>query len=321
MKKLRFGVVGVGYIGALHAQKYAAMEDIDLAGLADIDFKRAKEMAGKYNTKAYSSHTELLRNVDGVSLAVPTISHFEIARDILNHGTHLLIEKPITLSIRDADNLIKLANDNNIILQTGHIERFNPAIVKMKQFLSNPIYIESQRLSSFTKRGTDVDVVLDLMIHDLDIILHIVNSDIKEIDAFGAPVMSNRIDIANVKITFSNGTIANLTANRYSHESIRAIRVLQLDNYISVDYSKRKLSITKIKKNGKNFDQFSSDSYKENSFPDSDPLSDQIKSFIDSIKNGTEPKVSGVDGRNALSAALSIVDQIEKKYSQLHPQE
>jgi predicted dehydrogenase len=131
--------------------------------------------------------------------------------------------------------------------------------------------------------------------------------------------MSDRIDIANVKITFSNGTIANLTANRYSHESIRTIRVLQPDNYISVDYSKRKFSITKIKKNGKDFDQFSSDSCKENSFPDSDPLSDQIKSFIDSIKNGTEPKVSGVDGRNALSAALSIVDQIEKKYSQLHP--
>jgi predicted dehydrogenase len=156
VKKLRFGVIGVGYIGELHAQKYAAMEDIDLAGLADIDFERAREMACKYNTKAYSSHIELLKDVDGISLAVPTKSHFMIARDILNHGTHLLIEKPITLSLRDADNLIKLANDNNVILQTGHIERFNPAIVKMKPFLSNPIYIESQRLSSFTKRGTDV---------------------------------------------------------------------------------------------------------------------------------------------------------------------
>jgi len=319
VKKLQFGVVGVGYIGELHAQKYASMEDIDLAGLADIDFKRAKEMACKYDTKAYSSHTELLQNVDGLSLAVPTVSHFRIARDILNHGTHLLIEKPITFLLRDADNLIKLANDNNIILQTGHIERFNPAIVKMEPFLSTPIYIETQRLSSFTKRGTDVDVVLDLMIHDLDIILHIVNSDIKEIDAFGAPVMTDKIDIANAKIIFTNGTIANLTANRHSHESIRAIRVLQLDNYISVDYGKRKLSITEIKKDGKNFDQFSPDSYKENSFPDSDPLSDQIRSFIDSIKNGTEPKVSGVDGRNALSAALSIVDQIEKKYSELYP--
>ena len=319
MRKLQFGVVGVGYIGELHAQKYASMEDIDLAGLADIDFNRAKEMACKYDTKAYRSHTELLQNVDGLSLAVPTVSHFRIARDILNHGTHLLIEKPITLSLRDADNLIKLANDNNIILQTGHIERFNPAIVKMEPILSTPIYIESQRLSSLTKRGTDVDVVLDLMIHDLDIILHIVNSDIKEIDAFGAPVMTHKIDIANAKIIFTNGTIANLTANRHSHESIRAIRVLQLDNYISVDYGKRKLSITEIKKDGKNFDQFSPDSCKEKSFPDSDPLSDQIRSFIDSIKNGTEPKVSGVDGRNALSAALSIVDQIEKKYSELYP--
>jgi len=319
VNKLRFGVVGVGYIGQLHAEKYAAMKDITLAGLADIDFKKAKEMAHKYNTKAYSSHLELLKNVDGISLAVPTAIHFEIARDILNHGKHLLIEKPITLLLSDADTLIELATDNKIVLQVGHIERFNPAIVKMRPFVFDPIYIESQRLSSFTKRGTDVDVVLDLMIHDLDIILNLVNSDIKEIDAFGAPVMTDAIDLANVKISFSNGTIAHLSVNRHSHESVRRIRILQQDSYISVDYSKRKCGITKLKRRGEGFDHFSPDSYEETTFQDSDPLFEQIGSFIYCIKTHTKPKVSGIDGRNALSLALTIVDQIKRKTSSAIP--
>jgi len=315
VNKLRFGVVGVGYIGQLHAEKYAAMKDVTLAGLADIDFKKAKEVAHKYNTKAYSSHFELLKNVDGISLAVPTAFHFQIARDILNHGKHLLIEKPITLLLSDADILIELANDKKIVFQVGHIERFNPAIVKMRPFVFDPVYIESQRLSSFTKRGTDVNVVLDLMIHDLDILLSMVNSDIKEIDAFGAPVMSDGIDLAHVKVSFSNGTIAHLSVNRHSHESVRAIRILQPDSYISVDYSKRKFGITKLKRSGENFDHFSPDSYEETTFQDSDPLLEQIGSFIGCIKNGTKPKVSGIDGRNALSLALTIVDQIKRKTS------
>jgi len=315
VNKLRFGVVGVGYIGQLHAEKYAAMKDVTLAGLADIDFKKAKEVAHKYNTKAYSSYFELLKNVDGISLAVPTAFHFQIARDILNHGKHLLIEKPITLLLSDADILIELANDKKIVFQVGHIERFNPAIVKMRPFVFDPVYIESQRLSSFTKRGTDVNVVLDLMIHDLDILLSMVNSDIKEIDAFGAPVMSDGIDLAHVKVSFSNGTIAHLSVNRHSHESVRAIRILQPDSYISVDYSKRKFGITKLKRSGENFDHFSPDSYEETTFQDSDPLLEQIGSFIGCIKNGTKPKVSGIDGRNALSLALTIVDQIKRKTS------
>ena len=303
-QRLRLGVVGVGYLGELHAQKYASMEDIRLVGLADIDFERAQQVARRHNTKAYKSHTELLPNVDGLSLAVPTVSHFAIGHDILTHGVHLLVEKPITLKLEDADRLIETAKRNNTILQIGHIERFNPAVVKMESLLSRPVFIESHRLNFFTERSTDVDVVLDLMIHDLDIILHLVDSEIKEIDAFGMPVMSDKIDIANVRIIFSNGTVANLTASRVSNESLRMIRIFQPDTCISVDYGKRRISVTQLKGDGKD---------REDSFPDSDPLADQIRSFVQAIRKGTEPKVSGVDGKNALAVALSIIDQIKEK--------
>jgi predicted dehydrogenase len=312
MKRLRLGVVGVGYVGELHAQKCASMEDIDLVGLADIDFERAKHVAGKYNTKGYSNYTELLPHVDGLSLAVPTVSHFEIGHDILSHGTHLLVEKPITLTLTDADRLIETARTNGAILQIGHIERFNPAVVKLESLLSRPIFIESHRHNFFTRRGTDVDVILDLMIHDLDIILHLVSSDIKEIDAVGMPVMSDKIDIANVRIIFADGTVANLTASRVSHESSRMIRILQPDNYLSVDYGKRKICVTQVREDRKHSSDLSAIVHQEE-FPDSDPLADQIRSFVEAIRGGTEPKVSGDDGKRALAAALSVIEQINRK--------
>jgi len=314
-QRLKLGVVGVGYLGEFHAQKYAAMEEIDLVGLVDTDFKRAQEMARKYNTKAYNSYTEILSFVDGLSLAVPTVSHFEIGHDILDHGIHLLIEKPITLTLSDADKLIEVAKKNNTILQVGHIERFNPAVVKMESLLSKPFFIDSHRLAFFTNRGTDVDVILDLMIHDLDIILHIVNSEITEIHAVGMPVVSDKIDIANVRIIFSNGTVANLTVSRVSSESLRTMRIFQPNNCISIDYGKRKISVTQFKVNEKSFTDLPSLDHKEDAFPDSDPLADQIRSFIESIKTRTEPQVTGVDGKKALAVALSIIDQIKRNKS------
>lgn len=313
MEKLRLGVVGIGYIGELHARKYSCMKDVDLVGVADIDFKRAREMARKYNTNAYKSYSELVPHVDGLSLTVPTISHFELGNDILSHGIHLLIEKPITLKPEDADKLIETAKKHNTILQIGHIERFNPAIIKMESLLSRPIFIESHRLNFFTERGTDVDVVLDLMIHDLDIILHIVHSEIKEIDAIGMPVISDKLDIANARIIFFNGTVANLTASRVSNESLRVIRILQPDNYISVDYGKRKINLTQFSRDNKNSADLPSMVHREDEFSDSDPLNDQIRSFINAIKEGTKPKVSGVDGKKALAVALAIIDQIKIK--------
>jgi predicted dehydrogenase len=315
-QRLKLGVVGVGYLGEFHVQKYAAMEDIDLVGIADIDLERAQVMARKYNTKAYDSHTKLLTHVDGLSLAVPTMAHFEIGHDILDHGIHLLIEKPITFELSDADRLIEVAKKRNAILQIGHVERFNPAVIKMESMLSLPLFIDCHRYALFTNRGIDVDVILDLMIHDLDIILHIVNSEIQEIHAFGIPVVSGKIDIANVRILFSNGTVANLNASRISNESLRIIRIIQPDNCISIDYGRRKINISRFTGNEKYAADFSPIIYQEDEFPDSDPLADQIRSFVEAIKTKTEPKVTGLDGKKALEVALSIIDQIRKNKSQ-----
>jgi predicted dehydrogenase len=315
-QRLRLGVVGVGYLGEFHVQKYASMQDIDLVGIADTNFERAKEIARKYNTRAYHSHTKLLTQVDGLSLAVPTVAHFEIGHDILNHGIHLLVEKPITFKLRDADRLIEAAKKSHSILQIGHIERFNPAVVKMESLLSLPLFIDCHRYAFFNKRGTDVDVILDLMIHDLDIILHIVNSDIQEIQAFGIPVVSGKIDIANVRLLFSNGTVANLNASRISHVSSRKIRIVQPDSCISIDYGKRKINVSRYTGNESHTADFSPIVYQEDTFPDSDPLADQIRSFVESIKTKTEPRVTGVDGKKALAVALSIIDQIKRNKSQ-----
>jgi predicted dehydrogenase len=318
MKRLRLGVVGVGYLGNLHAQKYAAIEGIDLVGLTDIDYPKAQAVASKYNTKAYKSHEELLPHVDGVSLAVPTVSHFEIGRDILEHGIHLLVEKPITFTVEDAEGLITLAKKRNAILQTGHIERFNPVVMKMEKLISQPLFIESHRLNPYTKRGTDVDVVLDLMIHDLDIILHFVDSEIQHIDAIGMPAVSGKTDFAHAAIRFANDTTANLTVSRVSNESVRTIRVFQPDSYISADYKNRRIGMTRFEAQGANGADLPQLTYREDEFKDSDPLADQIRSFVDSIENCTEPKVTGVDGKKALSVALSIIEQIQGKGETLH---
>ena len=314
MKKLRLGVIGVGYLGELHAQKYAAMKDVALVGVADQDFARAQEVARRYNTTAYSSHTELLPFLDGASLAVPTLSHYEIGYEMLAHGVHLLIEKPICLNLGDAERLIHRAKEHGAVLQIGHIERFNPAVMKMESLISKPIFIESHRLNFFTNRGTDVDVVLDLMIHDLDIILHVVNSDIEDINAVGMPVVSDKIDIANVRIMFANGTVANVTASRVSSESLRMLRIIQPDTHISVDYGSRRITVAQLKGDKKHIGR-SPVVHREDIFPDSDPLADQLSSFVRAIKKGTEPKVSGVDGKRALAVSLAIIEQITQKSS------
>jgi predicted dehydrogenase len=312
MKKVRVGVIGVGYVGELHARKYAAMEHVELVGVADTNFARAQEVARRYNTTPYSSHTELLPFLDGASLAVPTVSHFQVGYEMLGHGVNLLIEKPITLNLGDAERLIERAKEHGAVLQIGHIERFNPAVMRMESLISKPIFMESHRLNYFTNRSTDVDVVLDLMIHDLDIILHIVHSDIEDIDAIGMPVINDKIDIANVRIIFANGTVANVTASRVSSESLRMLRIFQPDTHISVDYGKRKITVTQL--NGdKTVAGSSPIVHREEEFPDSDPLADQLSSFVESIQKGAEPKVSGSEGMRALAVSLSIIEQINRK--------
>jgi predicted dehydrogenase len=250
--------------------------------------------------------------VDGVSLVVPTEMHFDVAKDILSKGVHLLIEKPITYKAEPADTLIRMAQEKDLVLQVGLIERFNPAVVKMESILNQPVFIESHRMNQFTTRGIDVDVVLDLMIHDLDIILHVVPSEIKEVHAVGMSVITGKTDIANVRIIFENGMVANLTASRVSNKTLRKIRVFQPDAYISVNCAKREISVIRLDselRGSDDYPQITSDKIK---YPDSDPLADEISSFVNVVMNGSSPVVTGQDGRRALEVALGIIDQIKR---------
>lgn len=310
-EKVRVGVIGVGHLGEYHVQKYRAIPEVDLIGIVDTHRERAEEIASRYNTKIFRDQFELLDKVDGVSLAVPTEVHFEVAQDVLSHHVHLLIEKPITYQIQPADHLIEMAKQRDLILQVGLVERFNPAVVKMESLLNNPVFIESHRMNVFTPRGTDVDVVLDLMIHDLDIILHAVNSEVKEVHATGMCVITGKTDIANVRMIFEDGTVANLTASRVSNKTLRKIRVFQPDAYMSVNCFKREISVIRLDGRMKDTNGYPLFTSKKMQFPHSDPLADQIASFVQSIIHGTEPVVTGGDGRLALKYALGIIEQIE----------
>ncbi len=309
--KIRIGVIGVGHLGQYHVQKYRAIDGVDLVGIVDSDKDRALEIAKRYDTRIFKSVGEILDSVDAVSIAVPTESHFEVAAEVLSHGVHLLIEKPITYEGSQADELIALAAKNGLALQVGHVERFNPAVVKMESLLTRPIFFESHRLNLFTVRGTDVDVVLDLMIHDLDIILHLVRSEIRELHAVGMSVVTGKTDIANVRIIFQNGTVANLTASRVSNKTLRKIRLFQPDAYISVDCFKKDISVTRLD-DSSDSDTFPQIVSSKMTYPDADPLFDEISAFVKAIREKTTPVVTGEDGQRALKVAMAIMGQIEK---------
>ena len=311
-EKLRIGVIGVGHLGEFHVQKYVAMPEVELVGVADTNLDRANEIAQRYDIQPHREHHHILHRVDAVSLAVPTERHFEIAKDILSEGVHLLIEKPITYTLEPADTLIGMAREKDLVLQVGLVERFNPAVVKMESMLKEPVFIESHRMNTFTSRGTDVDVVLDLMIHDLDIILHIVPSEVKEVHAVGMSVITGKTDIANVRMIFENGTVGNLTASRVSDKTLRKLRVFQPDAYIAVDCFNREISITRLDSKVKDSNNFPQVTTNKKKFPGRDALADEISSFVHSVMNGAEPVVSGPDGRRALKYALGIIDQIER---------
>jgi predicted dehydrogenase len=311
-RKLKVGVIGVGHLGEYHVQKYMALPSVEMMGVVDTDLVRAEEIAARYDTKFFGAHQDLLPQVDAVSLAVPTEKHFEVAKDILKSGVHLLIEKPITYEIGPADVLLDLAREKDLKLQVGLVERFNPAIVGMEALLTDPVFIESHRMNQFTTRGTDVDVVLDLMIHDLDIILHAIQSEVKEVHAVGMSVLTGKTDIANVRMIFENGTVGNLTASRVSDYTLRKIRVFQPDAYIAADCFKRELSVTRLDGTTDPASGFPPVMTEKKQYPKSDPLADEIASFVEAVINGSSPVVSGSDGRRALNYALEIIDQIEK---------
>jgi predicted dehydrogenase len=305
MSKLKTAVIGVGYLGKFHAEKYAALEQSDLIAVVDADAGTAKAIADKFGCQALTDYHELLGKVDAVSIAAPTTLHHQIARDFLENDTHVLIEKPITVTVDQADDLIELAITNDLMIQVGHLERFNAALMDLSGVLRKPTFIESHRLAPFNPRATDVNVVLDLMIHDIDIILDIVKSDIKEIRASGTPVLTNSTDIANVRLEFENGCVANVTASRVSAKTERKMRIFQDDAYIAVDFHNRTLDI--YRKGKKEMHPGIPEIVSEKStYENSDALKLEIIAFLDSINHGTPILVSGEDGRRALDAAIRI---------------
>ncbi|EFK11642.1 oxidoreductase, NAD-binding domain protein [delta proteobacterium NaphS2] len=317
--KLKVAVIGVGHLGEYHVQKYKASPDVELVGVVDVDEKRALEIGERYNTIAHKDHSRILSQVDAVSLAVTTEMHFEVAKDVLASDVHMLIEKPITYDLKEADKLIQMARERNLVLQVGLVERFNPAIKKLEPLLKDPVFIEAHRMNLFTTRGLDVDVVLDLMIHDLDIILHLLRSKVKEVHAVGMPVITEKTDIANVRLIFEDGTVANLTASRVSGKMLRKIRVFQPDAYFSADCGKRQLTAIKLDATAKDANDFPEVATSKEKYEGADPLADEISSFVSAVRNGSEPIVTGEDGRNALSVALSIIHQIERGCQNFEP--
>jgi len=301
---IRTAVIGVGYLGKFHANKYAQLPHATLVAVVDPNPLVCQAIAEQYQAVALSDYTQLLGQVDAVSIATPTPTHFTIAQFFLRHGVHVLIEKPITTTVAEATQLIQLAQQHQCILQVGHLERFNPALTGLQQWLHHPRMIESHRVAPFKLRGTDVNVVLDMMIHDIDIILSCIPSPIRHIHASGARILSNDLDVVAARIEFINGCVANLTANRVSKKTERIMHVYQEENYLTLDFQQATLSV--YKKNHLDVASQAAHSHEVFQFENKDALLAEINAFLLAIKQGTIPIVSGEEGQRALEVAMHI---------------
>ncbi|HQP30156.1 MAG TPA: Gfo/Idh/MocA family oxidoreductase [Deltaproteobacteria bacterium] len=299
MERLKVAVIGVGYLGRFHAQKYAAMEDVELVGVVDVDPERAALVAQEVGTRAYGALSEIPVPVQAVSVAVPTSLHAEVAVPLLEKGIAVLLEKPIAADMPAAEAILAAANAGAARLQIGHLERFNPAILKLRERITKPMFIEVHRISPFKERGTDVDVILDLMIHDIDIILSLVNSEIVSIESVGVPVMTTQIDIANARLRFASGCIANITASRISADVMRKIRIFQPDAYISIDYAQHAVDVFTLSADRQIL-------HARDEISEADALQAEIRSFVDALKHGSAILVDGEAGRKAFEVAEMI---------------
>ena len=310
MRKIKVAVIGVGYLGKFHAEKYADLPNVELVGVVDVDKGRADEVAAHLKTNAFYSHKDILSRgkIDAVSIVVPTLLHHRIAKDFLAEGIDVLLEKPMASTIEEANELIKEAKKTKGILQIGHLERFNAAVVAMDGIINNPLFIETHRLSAFPDRSTDVDVIHDVMIHDIDIIMNFVKSDIASVDAVGVPVITDKVDIANARLRFKNGCVANVTASRVSKERMRKIRLFQHDAYISIDYAHQKVAVFR-KTHGKS-GAIPHIIEEDITIEKSDTLLEEIKSFLHCVVSRKPPLVSGIDGRRALEVTQMIQESI-----------
>jgi predicted dehydrogenase len=306
---VRVGVVGVGALGQHHARVYATLAGARLAGVYDIDPARAADVAGRHGGRVFEHLRDLLDEVDAVSVAVPTVDHHRVARVLLDAGKDVLVEKPMTTTVGEAEDLIRVAAERKAVLQVGHIERFNPAVDVLKATVARPRFIEVHRLGSFSPRSLDIDVVLDLMIHDLDIILTLDGSEAVQVDAVGVPVLTPRVDIANVRLRFASGLIANLTASRVSAEKVRKFRVFSPRTYISVDFARREAQVYRLT-DGETGPEIK---VEQTAAPDEEPLQRQLAAFVECARSRATPVVSGADGLRALRLAHVILDRIAEQ--------
>ncbi|HEX3871470.1 MAG TPA: Gfo/Idh/MocA family oxidoreductase [Pirellulales bacterium] len=328
---LRVGVVGCGAFGRNHARVYRdlhadASQNVEFVGIVDADCARGESIAKEFGTRAFQSPNELIAaGVQAVSIAVPTIHHLSIARQMMENGVDVLIEKPLAATVAEADELIEVARKHGRIAQAGHLERFNPAVRATVPLLKHPMFFEVHRLSVFTPRSLDVDVILDLMIHDLDVVLSFVNSPVKEVRAVGLPILSKKVDIANVRLEFESGCVANFTASRVSTERIRKLRFFQPHQYISLDYSRQDvlvLTVDDSDANSAELDPFNPAGVAASAFPgispykpkveQQEPLRAELTSFLRAVRQRSTPEVTLEDGRRALAAATQIVEAINQ---------
>ena len=311
MRRIKVGVIGVGHLGKFHAEKYASLPSVELVGVVDADKKRAQEVASNLKTNVFYSYRDILlrEKVDAVSIVVPTSLHYKIAKDFLSKGIDCLLEKPITNTLPEADELIKEAKKKKAVFQVGHLERFNAAVMAAEGIVNNPLFIECHRLSPFPNRGADVDVILDVMIHDIDIILNFVKSEIESVDAIGIPVISGKVDIANARIKFKNGCVANVTASRVSKERARKITLFQRDAYVSIDYANQNMAVFKKQGSGKSR-ELPSIVEQDIKIEKNDTLLEEIKAFVNSVATRKPPLVSGEEGRRALEVAQKIQEKM-----------
>ena len=313
MDRIKVAVVGVGYLGRQHVRVYSELENVELVGVVDKNPTIAQAVAEQYKTRAFRDYRELHGRVSAVSLAVPTSEHSRIGCELLFNGADVLVEKPIAASVTQAEELIQAAARRQRILQVGHLERFNPAVAEARKMLTNPLFFEVHRLGVFTSRSLDIDVVLDLMIHDLDIVLSFVQSKVKAVRAVGLPILSTKVDIANARIEFENGCVANLTASRVSTEKVRKLRFFQPSEYISVDYSRQDVVVVSVgSANGGSTPIILP---RKIELPKVEPLKAEIRSFLQTTRTRNRPVVTGEESKKALELAQQVVEGIREHAS------
>ncbi|MGE0127366.1 MAG: Gfo/Idh/MocA family oxidoreductase [Blastocatellales bacterium] len=308
--KIKTAVIGVGHLGQAHARIHASLEQTELAAVCDINETNGRAIAERHGTRFVRDYRELLDKVEAVSVATPTVNHHEITCAFLEAGVHVLVEKPIARTLDEADGMIRLAESKNLVLQAGHIERFNPAFVALRRHITRPRFFEAHRMGIFTPRSLDIDVVMDLMVHELDIIASLVKSDVVKLDAVGIPILTPKIDLANARLEFADGCIANITASRVSGERLRKLRVFQPHEYYSLDYAEQQVAMCKLTppKTAGALPEIIAEGLQ---IEKREPLLAEIESFVTAVQTRTAPAVSGAEGRRALALALEVLEKIK----------